>query len=146
MPLLPEADTTRTPQLLSAVLEHEHQLDTVSWSLQKFPELNYIELARAPSPEQLASVQQRCNDLIGQARPIRVKFELATDETGVKLGDHVPSDYRAGEQGDERPPVQRTVIIDELDENPCVPDGPETSDLSTDPFAHSLTPPLAPCA
>ncbi|POY71709.1 hypothetical protein BMF94_5301 [Rhodotorula taiwanensis] len=105
--------------LLSAVLEHEYKIDTLSWSLQKFPELCYIELPRAPSAEELASVQQRCNELIGEARPIRVKFELATDETGVQLGEHVPSDYKAGDKEDERPPVQRTVIIDELDENPC---------------------------
>ncbi|KWU42491.1 ThrRS/AlaRS common domain-containing protein, partial [Rhodotorula sp. JG-1b] len=105
--------------LLSAVLEHEYQADTLSWSLQKYPELNYVELPRNLTPEEIAAVQRRCNDLIDEARPIRVKFELATEETGVQLGEHVPSDYKAGEHGDERPPVQRTVIIDQLDENPC---------------------------
>ncbi|GAA5977153.1 hypothetical protein JCM10908_004876 [Rhodotorula pacifica] len=105
--------------LLSAILEHEYQADTLSWSLQKYPELNYVELPRSFTAEEIAAVQRRCNDLIDEARPIRVKFELATEETGVQLGEHVPSDYKAGEHGDERPPVQRTVIIDQLDENPC---------------------------
>ncbi|GAA5881847.1 hypothetical protein JCM3774_003056 [Rhodotorula dairenensis] len=105
--------------LLSAVLEHEYRTETLSWSLQKFPELNYVELPQSLSADELAAVQRRCNDLIDEARPIRVKFELASDETGVRLGEHVPSDYKAGEHGDERPPVQRTVIIDRLDENPC---------------------------
>jgi Ser-tRNA(Ala) deacylase AlaX len=113
-------DTLRLwmPQLLSAVLEHEYQAGTLSWSLQKYPELNYVELPRNLTPEEIAAVQRRCNDLIDEARPIRVKFELANEETGVQLGEHVPSDYKAGEHGDERPPVQRTVIIDQLDENP----------------------------
>ncbi|BGP01753.1 hypothetical protein RTG_01770 [Rhodotorula toruloides ATCC 204091] len=104
--------------LLSAVFEQDLKLDTLSWSLQKFPELCYVELPRAPTADEIAYVQKRCNDLIGEARPISVKFELATAETGVQLGEKVPEDYRADESG-ERPPVQRTVIIDELDENPC---------------------------
>jgi Ser-tRNA(Ala) deacylase AlaX len=106
-------------QLLSAVFEQDLKLDTLSWSLQKFPELCYVELPRAPTADEIAYVQKRCNDLIGEARPISVRFELATAETGVQLGEKVPEDYRADESG-ERPPVQRTVIIDELDENPCV--------------------------
>ncbi|GAA6003584.1 putative alanine--tRNA ligase [Rhodotorula paludigena] len=105
--------------LLSAVLEHECHLDTLSWSLQKFPELSYIELPRAPTPEEIAAVQARCNDLIGEARPIRVNFELATKETGVELGEKVPANYKSDESGEARPPVQRTVIIEGVDTNPC---------------------------
>jgi len=104
-------------QLLSAVFEREYNLDTLSWSLQRFPELNYVELPRAPTPAELAAVQQRCNDLIAEARNVHVRFELATKETGVELGEKVPDDYKADESGEQRPPVQRTVTIDGIDEN-----------------------------
>lgn len=66
-------------------------------------------------------MQERCNDLIGEARPIRVNFELATKETGVELGEKVPANYKSDESGEARPPVQRTVIIEGVDTNPCVP-------------------------
>ncbi|GAA6048506.1 hypothetical protein JCM3770_006527 [Rhodotorula araucariae] len=105
--------------LLSAVFEHVYGLDTLSWSLQRFPELNYVELPRAPTIEELAAVQQHCNDLIGEARPVHVRFELATKESGVQLGDKVPENYKADKSGEERPPVQRTVTIQGIDENPC---------------------------
>ncbi|GAA5851636.1 hypothetical protein JCM9279_002524 [Rhodotorula babjevae] len=105
--------------LLSAIFEREHHLDTLSWSLQRFPELNYVELPRAPTPQELAAVQQRCNDLIGEARPVRVRCELATEDSGVALGDKVPDNYKSDESGEQRPPVQRTVTIEGIDENPC---------------------------
>ncbi|GAA5880544.1 hypothetical protein JCM8547_002277 [Rhodosporidiobolus lusitaniae] len=105
--------------LLSAVLEQApYNLDTLSWSLQPFPELCYIELPRAPSASELAEVEEACNKLIAEERSVRVRMELATEESGVKLGEKVPENYRDEGQG-ERPPVQRTVIIDGLDENPC---------------------------
>ncbi|KPV72447.1 uncharacterized protein RHOBADRAFT_55913 [Rhodotorula graminis WP1] len=105
--------------LLSAIFEREHGLDTLSWSLQRFPELNYVELPRAPTPQELVAVQQRCTDLIGEARPVRVRCELATEGSGVALGDKVPDDYKCDESGEQRPPVQRTVTIEGIDENPC---------------------------
>ncbi|GAA5889028.1 hypothetical protein JCM8208_007748 [Rhodotorula glutinis] len=105
--------------LLSAIFEREHHLDTLSWSLQRFPELNYVELPRAPTADELSAVQQRCNDLIGEARPVRVRCDLATEESGVALGDKVPDNYKNDESGEMRPPVQRTVTIEGIDENPC---------------------------
>lgn len=100
-------------QLLSAILERDLQLDTLSWSLTKAPELCYIELPRAPSPEELASLQQRCNEIIASRAEVRVKMELA-GEGGVALGEKVPTNYQDG----ERPPVMRTVEIVNLDNNP----------------------------
>ncbi|ORY83563.1 Threonyl/alanyl tRNA synthetase [Leucosporidium creatinivorum] len=100
--------------LLSAILERDLQLDTLSWSLTKAPELCYIELPRAPSPEELASLQQKCNEVIARGTEVRVKMELA-GEGGVALGEKVPTNYQDG----ERPPVMRTVEIVDLDNNPC---------------------------
>ncbi|GAA6031373.1 hypothetical protein JCM8097_005629 [Rhodosporidiobolus ruineniae] len=109
--------------LLSAVLDHApYSLDTLSWSLQPYPELNYLELPSTLSPSQLADVENRVNALIAEGREVRVKMELATEGSGVRLGEKVPENYRdagEGKEGGERPPVQRTVFIDGLDENPC---------------------------
>lgn len=99
--------------LLSAILEHKHDLDTLSWSLTKEPELCYIELPRAPSQEELASVQDSCNAIIAAGTEVRVRMELA-GEGGVALGEKVPTNYQDG----DRPPVMRTVEIVGVDKNP----------------------------
>ncbi|GAA5848505.1 hypothetical protein JCM5353_007455 [Sporobolomyces roseus] len=110
--------------LLSAVFERDYELDTLSWSLQKFPEPCYIELPRVPTPEEIEKVQARCNEVIQEKRRLRVRMELVSEETGVTLNEKAPEDYRDG----ERAPVQRTVIIDGIDENPCC--GTHYPDLS----------------
>ncbi|GAA6004208.1 hypothetical protein JCM10207_002483 [Rhodosporidiobolus poonsookiae] len=104
--------------LLSAIFD-TLDLDTLSWSLTKYPELCYVELPRAPTPSELGSVQKRVNALIAEGRRVRVKMELVTKENDVKLGEKVPTNYSADETGQERPPVNRTVFIDGIDENPC---------------------------
>ncbi|GAA6063220.1 hypothetical protein JCM10212_002442 [Sporobolomyces blumeae] len=103
--------------LLSAVFERDLNLDTLSWSLQKWPEPCYVELPRQPTAEEIKTVQDKCNRVIQENRTVRVRMELATAETGVELNEKAPDDYRDAEGS--RAPVQRTVIIDELDENPC---------------------------
>ncbi|GAA5886821.1 hypothetical protein JCM6882_005900 [Rhodosporidiobolus microsporus] len=127
--------------LLSAVLEHPpYSLETLSWSLQSYPELCYIELPRTPTAEELAAVEKRCNELIAEGRKMRVRMELATEETGVKLGNHVPENYK--DEKEQRPPVQRTVLIDNLDENPCcgthLPSLTHLRQLFISPFTTSI--------
>ncbi|GAA5956167.1 hypothetical protein JCM3765_005479 [Sporobolomyces pararoseus] len=112
--------------LLSAVFERDYGLDTVSWSLQKYPEPCYVELPRQPTPEEIQKVQDRCNQVIQEKRKVTVRMELVSEETGVELNEKAPQDYKDTEG--ERLPVQRTVIIDGLDENPCC--GTHYPDLS----------------
>lgn len=102
--------------LLSAVLERDYGLDTISWSLQDYPEPCYIELPRVPTPEEIQKVQDRCNRVIHERREVKVRMELVSEETGVELNEKAPGDYKDAEGS--RAPVQRTVIIDGLDENP----------------------------
>ncbi|BGP18079.1 hypothetical protein JCM10213_006530 [Rhodosporidiobolus nylandii] len=105
--------------LLSAVLEQPpFNIPTLSWSLTTAPELCYVELLSCPSAEQIAAVQARVNDLIAEGRSVNVRFEYA-GEGGVELGEKVPDNYKEDESGGGRRPVNRTVIIDGLDENPC---------------------------
>lgn len=110
-----DADSWRPQQLLSAVLERELQLDTLSWSLTKAPELCYIELARAPTADEIARVQAVCNEAIAAGTEVRVKMALAGQD-GVQLGEKVPENY--ADVSGERKPVMRTVEIVGLDDNP----------------------------
>lgn len=101
--------TQHTAQhLLSAVLEHHFDCPTVGWALSSFPNLSYVELPRCPTREELTETERICNDLIVEGRRVRVEMELSQDDNRP---DTLPADYVGG--------VVRTVVIDDLDRNPC---------------------------
>lgn len=95
--------------LLSAVLEHHFSCPTLGWALSTFPNLSYVELPRCPSKEELEEVERICNDLIVEGRRVRIEMELNNEEENRPAT--LPADYIGG--------VVRTVIIDNLDRNPC---------------------------
>lgn len=95
--------------LLSAVLEHHFRLPTLGWALSGFPNLSYVELPRCPTREELVETEKICNALIVEGRRVRVDMALAEDLESRP--ETLPADYIGG--------VVRTVIIDDLDENPC---------------------------
>ncbi|SDA01281.1 BZ3500_MvSof-1268-A1-R1_Chr10-1g02557 [Microbotryum saponariae] len=132
MRLTPSATNPRH-QLLSAVIETQLQLDTLSWSLQPFPEMNYIELPRALTPAEIETIQSTCNTHIRSAVPIHVDFTIRSLENaaGGELGGSLPSNY-VDTTGQARPPVLRTVSIGGIDSNPCCGTHlPSTSMLET---------------
>lgn len=98
--------------LLSAVLETNYKLDTLSWSLTAYPTPSYVEIPRAMTAEEIASVQEECNRYVFEGR--RVYVEVAElDAEGRQyhtLSKGIPEDYTGG--------VKRTVIIDGIDRNP----------------------------
>jgi len=114
-----------TQHLLSAVLENEFQLPTLSWSLTAAPTPCYVELPRALTPEEVVAVQDRVNALarVGKSVHIEVsEFDRETyeDVEVVEVGNGksraagkgVPQDYTGG--------VKRVVVIDGVDRNPYV--------------------------
>jgi Ser-tRNA(Ala) deacylase AlaX len=102
--------------LLSAIIDRDLQVDTLSWSLSPFPQPCYIELGRAPTPEEITKIQDECNELIRESRAVSVEVQLAGEEGGVATPGSVPSNYQAE---DGRKGVVRTVEIEKLDRNPC---------------------------
>ncbi|KAF2254884.1 ThrRS/AlaRS common domain-containing protein [Trematosphaeria pertusa] len=92
--------------LLSAIMD-TMSLPTLSWSMGAAGEMNYIELLRKPSDEELRSIQQRCNEAIRTNMPITV--ETPGDAAAHKL----PGDY------DKEKGVVRFIKIGDLDYNAC---------------------------
>jgi misacylated tRNA(Ala) deacylase len=70
--------------------------------------MSYIELPRCPTQEELQQTEQICNALIVEGRRVRVDLEIAQDGNRPET---LPADYIGG--------VVRTVIIEDLDANPC---------------------------
>ncbi|KAG8739550.1 hypothetical protein FRC10_005460 [Ceratobasidium sp. 414] len=104
--------------LLSAVMDTYPGLETIGWSMgasifvggNSNPEaavsMNYVELGRKPTDAEIAEIQDKCNELVRQNRPITVSTPLDAKH------DSLPSDYDK-EQG-----IIRVIIIDGIDSNP----------------------------
>jgi len=106
--------------MLSALLENRLNLPTLSWALTTYPTPSYVELPRALTLEEIASIQAEANRLAFEGRQIHVEVEeldrdkvekTALHESGRAIGKALPEDYTGG--------VKRTVIIDGVDRNPC---------------------------
>ena len=100
--------------LLSAVLD-TRQLPTLSWSLTPYPQPSYVEIPRAMSAEEIASVQEQANKLVFEGRKVYVEVEELHEDVvkqydGPSVG--IPVDYTGG--------VKRTVIIDGVDRSQSV--------------------------
>ncbi|KAF9462597.1 ThrRS/AlaRS common domain-containing protein [Collybia nuda] len=106
--------------LISALLESRLQIPTLSWSLTSYPSPCYVEVTRGMSLEEITSIQTEANKLVFEGRRVYVEVEeLDRDrvkgiqklESGRSVGKALPDDYTGG--------VNRVVIIDGVDKNPC---------------------------
>ena len=98
--------------LLSAVLENDYKLDTLSWSLTAYPTPSYVEIPRAMTAEEITSVQEKCNRYVFEGRRVYVEVEeLGAEGKAYRTSSKaIPEDYTGG--------VKRTIIIDGVDRNP----------------------------
>ena len=101
--------------LLSAILEKEHNTNTLSWWMaESHPAkvgVSYIELDRAVSSEVERKVSERCNALITAATPVTVQT--------LSVGDpQLEAAHTRGLPDDHTGPV-RVVTIGEVDTNLC---------------------------
>ena len=91
--------------LLSAVLEELFQIRTVSFHLGT--EVSTIDVdAASLTPEQLERVEERCAEVIAQARPVHITFEDASATLDLR-------------KASERTGTLRIVSIDTLDRSAC---------------------------
>ncbi|KAL8279570.1 hypothetical protein RQP46_008132 [Phenoliferia psychrophenolica] len=103
--------------LLSGVIDADLKIDTLGWSLTPAPQPCYIELPRAPTADEIASIQRRCNEIIARGTPLTVQMELAESMAAPLPGSKIPANYK-GEDGQQG--VIRVVEIAGLgDANPC---------------------------
>ncbi|KAH8665128.1 Threonyl/alanyl tRNA synthetase [Tricladium varicosporioides] len=94
--------------LLSNIMEtHYSGLETLGWSMGKMNEVNYVELPRKPTDEEMASIQDRCNEEIRQNHVISV--EVPEDAKTDKM----PGDY------DREKGIVRVIRIGNLDRDTC---------------------------
>lgn len=104
--------------LLSAVMDTYPGLETLGWSMgasivgdnntteDKIPNMNYVELGRKPTDAEIAEIQDKCNQIVLQNKPITVSTPNDAKQ------DSLPSDY------DREKGIVRIVTIDGVDENP----------------------------
>ncbi|KAF9075882.1 ThrRS/AlaRS common domain-containing protein [Rhodocollybia butyracea] len=106
--------------LLSALLETRLNLPTLSWSLTSFPSPCYVEVPRGMSTEEIRFIQSEANRLVFEGRRVHTEVEELDREkskdpvvleSGRSIGKGLPSDYTGG--------VNRVVVIDGVDRNPC---------------------------
>ncbi len=91
--------------LLSAVLEELFKIHTVSFHLGA--EVSTIDVdASSLAPEQLERAEERCAEVIAQARPVQITFEDASDSLDLRKAS-----TRAG--------TLRIVGIDGVDRSAC---------------------------
>ncbi|KAF1945092.1 ThrRS/AlaRS common domain-containing protein [Clathrospora elynae] len=92
--------------LLSAIMDCM-DLPTIGWSMGQPGEMNYVELPRKPSDDEMKTIQEQCNEKIRDSMPI-------TAETPEGRGsDSLPEDY------DREKGVVRFIKIGDMDYNAC---------------------------
>jgi misacylated tRNA(Ala) deacylase len=92
--------------LLSAIMD-SIDLPTLGWSMGQPGEMNYVELPRKPSDQEIQTIQLSCNAKIRESLPITVE----TPEG--KGSDSLPDDY------DREKGVVRFIKIGDMDYNAC---------------------------
>ena len=91
--------------LLSAVLEELFRIRTVSFHLGA--EVSTIDVdAPSLTPEQLEQVEDRCAEVVAEARPVQITFEDASESLDLRKAS-----TRSG--------TLRIVTIDKLDRSAC---------------------------
>lgn len=80
-------------------------LNTLSWSMGAKGEMNYIELPRKPSQQEIDEIQRKCNEII--QRNLAITVETPEDLNLEKL----PEDY------DQDKGIIRVIKIGDLDNN-----------------------------
>lgn len=102
--------------LLSAVMDGYPGLETLGWSMGASTttepgsviNMNFVELGRKPTDEEIEEIQIKCNEII--QRNVQISVHTPIDAKT----DSLPADY------DPEKGIVRVIKIDGVDENPYV--------------------------
>lgn len=86
-------------------MQNRHDLKTLGWGMGAEEGMNYVDLQRKPTEEEIQAIQNECAELIRENLPIRI--ETPDDAKHDKL----PGDY------DKSDGVVRVIHIGDLDTN-----------------------------
>jgi misacylated tRNA(Ala) deacylase len=92
--------------LLSAIMNKYDNLNTVGWGMGSGDDMNYVDLPRKPTAQEMDEIQARCNEVIAQSLPITI--DVQGDQAKK---DRLPGDY------DQDKGVIRAIRIGDIDTN-----------------------------
>ena len=92
--------------LLSAIMDKYDNLESVGWGMGADGDINYIDLPRKPSGEEMRTIQEKCNEAI------RNNLKITVETPDDAKADSLPEDY------DKEKGVVRIIKIGDIDANP----------------------------
>ncbi|KAM5344624.1 hypothetical protein ACJ41O_013159 [Fusarium nematophilum] len=88
-------------------MENNHSLDTLGWGMATDGSMNYVDLPRKPTEEEMQAIQRLCRETI--RNNLSIKVETPDDAEH----DSLPGDY------DKSGGVVRVIHIGDIDKNTC---------------------------
>ena len=92
--------------LLSAIMDKYENLESVGWGMGAEGEINYIDLPRKPTDEEMQTIQEECNEAI------RNNLKISVETPDDAKSDSLPEDY------DKEKGIVRIIKIGDIDANP----------------------------
>jgi len=111
--------------MLSALLQSNFKLPTLSWSLTAYPTPCYIDVGRAMTSSEIATIQDEANKLVFEGRSVYVEVEEVNRPAESKASTPAPAELPSGYLGKAAMPVDytggvnRVVSIEGIDRTPC---------------------------
>jgi misacylated tRNA(Ala) deacylase len=92
--------------LLSTIMDKYDNLESVGWGMGAEGDINYIDLPRKPTDEEMQTIQEKCNEAI------RNNLSITVETPDDAKSDSLPEDY------DKEKGVVRIIKIGDIDANP----------------------------
>jgi misacylated tRNA(Ala) deacylase len=87
-------------------MDRYDNLETLGWGMGTENDVNYVDLPRKPSEEEMQTIQEKCN------KAIRHNHGITVETPDNAKSDSLPEDY------DKEKGVVRVIKIGDIDENP----------------------------
>ncbi len=87
-------------------MDKHDNLETLGWGMGAENNVNYVDLPRKPSEEEMQTIQEKCNEAI------RSNHIITVETPDDAKADSLPGDYDKGRG------VIRIIKIGDIDDNP----------------------------